>query len=218
GGGRWGAPAREGARRPRAAPTRRSPSERDLRAPDVERLPPVRKLKGVAVPPPDVPAVGIEELDLELVRGRRAANLHVDRPGLRHPAGEELAGNDEATPALEVIVESERATPGAGIAMERQLSLPGDDGAPAGDVAEVVENFHGHGTLRQACRVAGWRRHEAVGGACRWRLRHRPRDRGSARARTAEERRCTRATAVRARAGPPGSGARRGDRRSRHAR
>jgi hypothetical protein len=34
--------------------------------------------------------------------------------------------------------------------MERQLSLPGDDGAPAGDVAEVVENLHGHRPFREA--------------------------------------------------------------------
>src|SRR5262245_58554335 len=121
------------------------PRERDLRATDTESLPGIREFENVTVPPPHVAAVGIDELDLELVGGRRAANLHVDRPRLRHPAREELAGHDEAAAALEVIVEAQRTAARAGVAVKRELRLPGGDRTPAGDVAKIVEELDGHG-------------------------------------------------------------------------
>ena len=58
----------------------RSPGELDLAAADPQRLPVGGELEGVAMEPPDVAPGRIGELELELVRRRRAAHLRSGAP------------------------------------------------------------------------------------------------------------------------------------------
>ena len=97
------------------------------------------------MPPPDVAAGGIGELDLQPVRRRRAADLQFDRPRFRHPARKELPSDDEPASAPEVEIETQRAAVWAGVAAEPELRLTRCDGAPTGDVAKVVKDLVGHG-------------------------------------------------------------------------
>ena len=135
----------EGAELARRAAARGSPRERDLAAADAERLPVRRQREGVAMPPPDVAVARISELDLELVRRRLAAHAERERPRRRERARKRLARDHEATAAAEVEVEPQRgAAAGPRVPREREPGLAGRDGAPARDVAEVVEELVRH--------------------------------------------------------------------------
>src|SRR5262249_59042451 len=79
-------------------------------------------------------------------RGRRAADLQLDRPRFGHPSREDLPCDDEAAAAFEVIVEAQRTAAGARVAAEDELRLARGDRIPAGDVAKIVESFIRHGS------------------------------------------------------------------------
>ena len=186
---------------------RRPPGERHLAAADAQLLPVGREVERVAMPPPDVAAARIRELDLELVRRRRAAHAQRQRPRRRHRARNGLARHDEAATALEVVVESQRCLPaGPASAAERELRLSRSDGAPAGDVAEVVERARYLRVISAHLDLDVVARRRAGARATRpSESRRRRFGTGEVRDRTPAAARCTSAFGARARAGRRGS-------------
>src|SRR6185295_20157811 len=79
------------ARRPAA---RGPPREIDLAAPDPHGAPVRRELEGVRLIAPDVVAARIDELELERVCGRHAADVEGERILIRQREREALAGDD----------------------------------------------------------------------------------------------------------------------------
>src|SRR6185369_5754194 len=119
--------------------------ELDLATAHLDRPPVGGRLERVPMPPPDVPTARIGELELEAIRGRRAADREAQREALRHRSSERPARDDEAAAALEVVIEPHGGAPaGRALGRDPQLGEAGGDRRPAREVLEIVQNVGVH--------------------------------------------------------------------------
>ena len=153
----------------------RSPGERHFAAADAKRLPVRRELERIPVPPPHVAVARIDELQLELVGGRRAADAQRERPALRHGAREQAARDDEAAAALEVEVEPQRAAVRARLARERRAPRdPTRSALQSESSPKSVERLALHRPLSRARSGACWARRATARAPPPSRRAHRP--------------------------------------------
>jgi hypothetical protein len=112
------------------------------------RLPFAREVEGVPVPPPDVPAARVGQLQLQAIGRRVAVDLKADRIAIGHREREGPARDHEAASPLEIEVEAHGGAEGRSLPGDAELRQPRSDWHPCRKVVEVVENLASHASSK----------------------------------------------------------------------
>ena len=128
----------------------RPPRKRDLPALGDEGLPLARKVEVAAVAPPHVLAAVVNQLELEILGGRRPVDPQRERVVLGQREVDGAMRHRVAAAARELEIEAQRARATGAFGRELHLDAVGGMLAPSSDSFEVVDPNRIPGGIRQS--------------------------------------------------------------------